>query len=410
MTDHTFGSDEDRAPVTTGVVGRPWRADVLPWGDIRPHDDGGTLRWHVAAEDRWHDPAHEPTVRQLRVAGTPITETRVRVPSGDAVQRVWSVPDAGGLTIVEVENESPRAVAVAFSGRPVLAERVPSDVPVQGIELPSDAIVLPVGHQTRVRVALPHQPAAADRRTLPGLMGFDHRAVVDGWVATADRASRLDVPDDRLVEGVTAARCDLLLDGPLDGDDPAGFVFDVAELVRLGEPADAWLPDLVPAVERIARLPGADVDVALAAAVPVFEAADRRGAKDLLRIIGRRPPSPAAMASFAELGRGASAGRFVSEVERRLASDGVLLPIGIPSGWLGTNFEVHGLPSAPGARVSFAVRWHGERPAVLWEQQGAARELTSPVVDPGWSTTAPTGEALWAAPRRSRRLSATVDS
>jgi len=48
--------------------------------------------------------------------------------------------------------------------------------------------------------------------------------------------------------------------------------------------------------------------------------------------------------------------------------------------------------------VSYAIRWHGQRPAVLWEIDGPVVPLTASVVAPGWSTAAPKGEALWPAP------------
>jgi hypothetical protein len=69
----------------------------------------------------------------------------------------------------------------------------------------------------------------------------------------------------------------------------------------------------------------------------------------------------------------------------------------VPEHWLGQGWEVHGLTTAHG-RVSYAVRWHGDRAALLWERQpwaGAAPvRLTAPGLDPTWSTTEPTGEAL----------------
>jgi hypothetical protein len=167
----------------------------------------------------------------------------------------------------------------------------------------------------------------------------------------------------------------------------------------------------VPAVERLARRPGVDVDAALDAALRVFVAAgDRRGSRDLRRIIDRRQRTRFDATSFAEVRRGPSAGRFVHEVERRLVADGELLPIGIPGAWHGTNFECHGLPSRDGGRVSFAVRWHGERPAVLWEQSGATTRLTAPKVDPEWFTELTSGEALWAAGRGRRSLTATAET
>ncbi|MFZ2442582.1 MAG: hypothetical protein WAW51_09490, partial [Ilumatobacteraceae bacterium] len=46
----------------------------------------------------------------------------------------------------------------------------------------------------------------------------------------------------------------------------------------------------------------------------------------------------------------------------------------------------------------FAIRWHGERPAVLWEQSGDAVALSAPVLAPDWHTTEVKGEALWPQP------------
>src|SRR5262245_27376698 len=103
--------------ITTGVVGRSWRASITPWGAVEPWDGSPPLDWWIAADDRWHVPSQEPAVRQQRLDGTAVVETRVRIPRGDAVHRVYSVGDAGGLTIVEVENESPLPIAVAFSRR-----------------------------------------------------------------------------------------------------------------------------------------------------------------------------------------------------------------------------------------------------------------------------------------------------
>ena len=80
----------------TGVLGQDWRADVTAHGSIEPWDGSARLDWHVAADDRWHSPADEVAVRQRRIDGAPVFETRLRIPGGDAVQRVWSVPTPAG--------------------------------------------------------------------------------------------------------------------------------------------------------------------------------------------------------------------------------------------------------------------------------------------------------------------------
>ena len=73
----------------------------------------------------------------------------------------------------------------------------------------------------------------------------------------------------------------------------------------------------------------------------------------------------------------------------------VLAP-SVPRGWFGRGWEVHDLPTAYG-RLSYAVRWHADRPALLWEvvphEDGPVR-LTAPLLDPAWATLEPRGEAL----------------
>jgi hypothetical protein len=70
----------------------------------------------------------------------------------------------------------------------------------------------------------------------------------------------------------------------------------------------------------------------------------------------------------------------------------------LPDAWLGQGIEVHDAPTHAG-RLSFAVRWHGERPALLWElepHEGARARVTVPGLDPSWSSTELAGEALLA--------------
>jgi hypothetical protein len=63
--------------------------------------------------------------------------------------------------------------------------------------------------------------------------------------------------------------------------------------------------------------------------------------------------------------------------------------------WLGQSIDVRGLATAVGS-VSFSVRWHGDRPALLWERIGGSDtvELRCPGLDPEWSSTERNGEAL----------------
>jgi hypothetical protein len=77
---------------------------------------------------------------------------------------------------------------------------------------------------------------------------------------------------------------------------------------------------------------------------------------------------------------------------RTKCRSGVVLASLVPEAWFGQGWEVHDAPTAHGD-VSYAVRWHGDRVALLWEVEpherprpGAAHR---PGLDPGWSTTGP---------------------
>ena len=86
-----------------------------------------------------------------------------------------------------------------------------------------------------------------------------------------------------------------------------------------------------------------------------------------------------------------------------------VLPV-VPDAWFGQSIEMHDVPTQHGL-LSLAVRWHGERPAVLWDVEphadgrvndivaaGTPFRLSVPGLDPIWSTGERRGEALLAAP------------
>ena len=379
---------------TIGVLGGRWRATVTPAGGIEPWDGSAALDWYIAADDRWHIPADEPTVRQRRIDGAPVLETRIKVPSGDAVHRVWCVADGGGLTVVEIENDSSMPFAVAFTRDDLLSTRPPSNVPIEGIDLPSSSVVVPVGHRSTIRVALAHQSPGAG--PLPDKVSSSMQ-VARGWTSVIDAAGRMVLPDAALLERVAQLRGELALNGPVEpAADAVAFLLDVGQLVRLGERAEPWVPDVAEAVASVARLdPAWDVVAALdGAALVLARAGEERGLRDLARLRQR---------TAGALPSAAPTARELAWYEQRMArglGDGTadLLAAGIPVSWLGANFEVYGLPIGPSSTVSYAVRWHGERPAVLWEIDGPVVPLTASVVAPEWSTAEATGEALWPAP------------
>jgi hypothetical protein len=299
---------------------------------------------------------------------------------------------------VSVHNDSPRPFAVAFTRSDLATSRPPADIPIAGLELPPGSIVLPVGHRTGVTIGLAH----ADPRpaTLPAGLPADD-AVVRGWIARTDVASRLDLPERSLVDAVRAARCELLLRGPDDvSGDPERHLLGLAELLRLEEldrrDAIAAAPDVAVAVDAIARRTHPLGRAALAAAGVVLAGAGERRALDDLAAVDAaldsrasdEPSNSDAIDAVADVAN-------IAIVERRLAAGARLFPDGIPARWRGHDFEARNLVAAPASRLSLAVRWHGANAAVLWDVEGEPLRLFASVGSARWSAAAPRGEALW---------------
>jgi hypothetical protein len=272
-------------PVLTNVTSRNWtmvgsigssrEAIVDPRGLVTPWFDGWSLDWWIGADDRWHFPSREAGVRQRLVDDSPVVETAMRVPSGDAVQRVYGIPGEGeDFVVVEIENRSPIPFAVALAVRPynpeglAVVERIrhhgdvvsvdgrpallfpkkPArmagstfhegdvvDIVTRGdageslpdplrcdVGLASAAFIFPLAHTAVLRVAL---PLSAERRTrrkglarrrverMPELPQVlpASDAVAKGWGAQARRGMRLELPPGRLAEAVEANRRYMLL-------------------------------------------------------------------------------------------------------------------------------------------------------------------------------------------------------
>ena len=408
----------------TGVLGSSWRAAVEPWGDLVFEDGSAPLQWFVAADDRWHHPAREVAVRQRLIDGTPVFETRVRVPRGDVVHTVWSttVGDVG-VTVIDVTNDSALPIAVAFSRTDLVTDRPAAsasgssaDWPAPGLDLPYRPLVLPIGHRSSVRVLLRH-----DGRTdaVNGVLP-DVDSVVRGWLAVAERAGRFVVPDlidaVPLADCVIAARCQAVLHGDdagtaaerlLDLDERVRVNVEVADPVTVAGLIEELLDDL-----RRGRVDTTTARLSFTASARMLRD-DSRAVADLVaavsRVRGHRADDLASVWGPADPITSLDVSRHVlpalvhDRLARLTARDTVtLLPDGLPADWLGTSCEAHGIAVGAHHTVSFAVRWHGERPAVLWEVTGPPALLLRSGVDDSWSTVESRGEALWNAPRRAR--------
>ncbi len=228
-------------------------------GLVMPHGASWSVDWWIGADDRWHLPAREPSVRQRRVGYGPVIETALRVPSGDVTHTAYPVM-AGGrtVTVIEIYNDSPVPVALALAVRPydvngevgnavepalaldgatltvggqvaLVLPRPPNEAgaaadvdllakvtageslnwpgPVSGPE--ANAVCLyPLPHKTSLRFAIPGPSGATvavDRLT-------DAAASARGWTAIVERAARFEFPDPGITELAGAARARLLLE------------------------------------------------------------------------------------------------------------------------------------------------------------------------------------------------------
>lgn len=72
----------------------------------------------------------------------------------------------------------------------------------------------------------------------------------------------------------------------------------------------------------------------------------------------------------------------------------------LPVAWRGRPLEAHNVVVAAGV-LSYGLRWHGARPALLWELQRTSEapfEVRVPSIDPEWSSLDEAGEELLADP------------
>mgnify|MGYP003334697897 CR=1 FL=1 len=363
------------------------------------------IGWWVAADDRWHDPRHEPSRRQRTIDGTPVVETKVTVPSGDVVQRAYMVADHGGCVVMEISNESPTAVVVAVPTSGLVSDAAAAPTEPRGFDLPSDVRAFPLAHRSTVRFAWRVDGASA---TSPADTIASASQVARGWSSACERASRVTLGAQSLI----AARCALLLAPASEVDDllqqdAARGVIAIAERVRMGEPAAPQVEQLADAVRRVLRKPSAEwASRSLVQAARVLTAADQslassdvaaawagtfgaESAGGAARISGDNNIRDIAHAVNAVAGAEDAFVRAVTPHEAEL------FPHGLTDAWRGVNFEAHGLVAGPQHVVSLAVRWHGPNAALLWEVDGPpGLQLRAPLVDPGFVASSQRGEGL----------------
>jgi hypothetical protein len=396
-----------------GIRAGGWHAIVNERGAIRVDEQNEPLDWYVAADDRWHNPAQEPSVRQTRRAGVPVVETRLRIPSGDAVQRVYAVADHGGLLVIEISNESTLPIAVAFTRSDILSSRQPSPLGPQGIELPKGSVVFPVAHGSTLRVALASPRATGGTVNLEQLPSSEQ--LQRGWLNSVERAGYALVADKSLSPLINRLRSDaLVLSGNhesewgadlvgADATDDVAYLLTLHELVRMGEKVNHHLEHVVDIVETLLRKNKKsaviewDVERALFAARCILWAlGEHRAAGDVLASQQRLAPV-SALPNAAPKDIRVIAWLDEQLVSPRREGGAAVLRYGVPRMWLGVNMECHRVVASPEHTVSYGMRWHGEKPALLWETNGPfGLRLDAGATDSAWHSGEASGDALMA--------------
>ncbi len=434
-------------------------------GRLQTIDRRWSFEWGVGVGDRWRI-AHETAgTRRHRINDAPVYETRLRVAGGDVVQRVAVANDGvSRVLVVEFENASSDAVAVALVGRAIGGQvSVSCDsasldgrtwirperqaggvIAVCGAQDPWPEIqkgpnTAPVSVRgTEVAAglvtALPHRQSVKFQVVIEGKVptrSASPAEVASGWLAVTADASSIEVADvdlgtawrrilgDLVVQAGSddprsAAEAAPILDiGGLDreADRARTAVVALTEAGHLGDTAAvAALRALISRDLRLGKNSGLDelADVLVAAAADsldsntanllawALEATAPRAATDARRLAAKVDPGvvyqPTTLAARA-------AGRVLGPLIDDSRPKRIDLLAEVPSEWFGRPVDVRGFGTLWG-RISFSVRWHGRRPALLWERIGSRDpvELRCSGLDSSWSSVERRGETLLAEP------------
>ena len=397
---------------TIGALGARGIATIDAHGVLTLCDRGIDVEWMVGGES-WRVVATDSTTRQTITPGAPVAVTRIAGAGGDIVQTTYGVGGTPNQIVCEFENAGREAVSLAVLLRaapgarlkkfdaqnPVLSidglEVMSANRPWQQWALAQDeltlrtavashatsggslsstkmkgqrngcvALVWPLAHHSTLRVVFPLAPGPQSRVNTMAIDGLPTAAAVtSGWETQLERGTRVEIDDAQMQAAIDGARASVILQAFADTPKP-----------------DA---DLAVALEDWGLEPEA------------VEAWKRLSIRDR-RHAGQREPSSVdgwirvkSHLSAPRTGVPSQSARFLQAVRDTLLNEQgneIDLFPGFPSEWLGRSVAVHNAVSNSGP-VSFALRWHGGRPALLWDAP-AATTLRASRLDPTWHVVA----------------------
>ncbi len=412
------------AHLTLGTLGARGIATVDSRGLLTMIDRGIDVEWMVGAET-WRTVVLDSATRQSINDAAPIVTTRIAGAGGDVVQRLYGVSGQPEQIVCEFENAGKEPVSLAvllraapgirlrefsatasvltidghevlgtnrpwaqwviahdeLSLREAVTQHATQAGPLERTKMKSQrngcvALVWPLPHTATLRIVLPLAPGPHARINVAAIDVLpDNEAVDRGWDTQLDRAMRTELSDANLQRAIDGARASVLLRS--SADSPRPVADDAISLEDWGFSAEA---------EAVWKR---------------LSVRDRRAASIRLKNSVSGWVRMKTHLVTAAGGVPAHAAKFLAAVRDVLieeCSDGSidLLP-GFDVEWLGASVAVHEVPTRVGT-VSFAVRWHGGRPAVLWDAP-AGITLRASRLDPSWSVaTEGAGEQLLAEP------------
>lgn len=301
------------------------------------------------------------------------------------------------------------------------------------------ALVLPLPHTARLQLVVELAGATRPTAAVPSIDDVQR-----GWQRHLDEGSAIAVADTDVADRIAVAARVLLTDWPSDrarassitalaelgfghdgtrlfadldrtGDSPE-LLAAIARWCQLGDARDQLdhLDAMIGPVARsahdaasVAELRGPLwLPAALAVLADRLAAIDQPDVAERVRRLSVAPPAADLGSPFGpnepviELADPSAAARAVLGTRACLVADRDdvidLLPA-VPPAWRGRAIEAMRIP-VEGGSVSFGLRWHGPRPALLWQADTHPVTLTASAIDPSFSTAEPSGETLLADP------------
>jgi len=328
---------------------------------------------------------------------------------------------AGGVVAMATPSDDPADAWAVVEGSPDSSEATAELDSTGGFA----AMVFPVPHRASLSIRLSLEGQLSSRVSTPA-------DIASGWRTVTAGAATVQVPDPRMVEAWRRVVPDLVIAAGSPDPLEAAEAVPWLDLAGLHEEADRARATIIVAAEA-GRLKGRAAAAAITAlasrelragepsglcdlvdllALSAGDSVDRptltgaalalqstasSSAIDLLQMAASLPDSPTLTPTSA-VARGAAA--ILGPLIGPMASVALDLLPDVPTDWFGQSVDIRGLATHVG-RVSFSLRWHGARPALLWEREDGPSEavVTCSGLDPAWSSFERSGEALLSEPK-----------